>query len=187
MLWPRKRVLSLYYASLIKRLFSVYLGEQRGKSAFDELEEVIKKDQRIFYEILKLKKKFPKSPLFENMNEDGIFDKVRDGLEGLRIYYTVETIALIYKKYKEAADIFTGESKIYSLKQASDGSLKKKFVRRNIGGGKFKDELAFLKYFMKTPLEVILKRSQELSLSLDFRCSRCKKRVVLKSERKSDD
>ncbi len=162
----------------LKRLFREYLGEERGKTSWGDIKNLIKTDQRIFYEIEKLKGKSPRMPLSE------IYDIVRKRIEDFGEYYTVHTIGLVYKKYKKVADDFTGRGRIYAH---VIGSSKKVFMGKGRGGGRFKDEMEFIKYFMGTSLDDILKRSRALSLNLDFRCSRCQDRIVLKSERKSKD
>lgn len=162
----------------LKRLFREYLGEERGKTSWGDLTNLIKTDQRIFYEIEKLKKKSPRIPLSD------IYKIVRRRIEDFGEYFAVDTIELVYKKYKKVADDFTGRGRIYAQ---VIGSWKKVLMRKGRGGGRFKDEMEFIKYFMGTSLDDILKRSRALSFSLDYRCSRCQDRIVLKSERKSED
>ena len=163
----------------LKRLFRAYMGEERGKTPPHDLQKIIKRDQNIFREILKLKKRFPKEPMGERVSR--VAAKLKPEDPNLKIE---ETIWLVYKKYKEVADTFTGKAKNYAQ---IIGSSKKMYLGRDPGGGKFKDDMEFIEYFIKTPLDDIFQRSRALSLRLDFRCSRCQDRIVLKSERKSKD
>jgi hypothetical protein len=125
----------------LKRLFRVYMGKGRGRIPLHELQEVIKRDQKIFHEIIKLKKKFPQELM------EGIVERVARRLKpkdpNLKIE---ETIWLVYKKYKEVADTFTGKAKIYAQ---IIGSSKKVYMGRDPGGGKFKDDMEFIEYLSR--------------------------------------
>jgi len=165
----------------LKRVFKYFLGESRGTTSLDELKEIIQKDQIVFREVVRLKEKFPKVPLSRSRNSKGIFNMVKELIGKYGIDYSYETIEDIYKNYKEVSDLFTGRVKIYAIKI---GSHKKKTIEKRSGGGRFKDEMEFIEYFMGTPLDNIFQRSRSLSLSLDYRCSRCQNKVVLKGERK---
>ncbi len=172
----------------LKKFFKCYLGEERGKTSWDDLKELIKKDQLIFHEILKYKKRFPQKPLRSNREQEGIFELVRKRIEDFGLYHTTDTIELVYNKYKEVADTFIGRRKIYASKI---GASTKRLVCRGRGSrGRFKDDMEFIEYFIKTSLDEIFQRSMDNVLApfgLDFRCSRCEKRIVRKSERKSID
>lgn len=163
----------------LKRLFRVYMGEERGKTPLRELQKVIKRDQKIFREILRLKKKFPREQMEDIIAK--VAKKMKPKDPDLKIE---ETVWLVHKKYQEAADFFTGKTKSYAQ---IIGSPRKKYLGRDTGGGKFKDDMEFIGYFIKTPLDDIFQGSRALSFSLDYRCSRCQDRIVLKPERKSKD
>lgn len=172
----------------LKRFFRCYMGEGRGKASWDDLKRLIKKDQRIFLEILKLKRKSPHSPLRGNRHERGIFELVREKMEGLGVYVTRDTVELVYNRYVEVARKFTGGSATISPKLGIGRRATSK--KREDRHGRFKDPLEFIKYFMSTSLDEILSRSADNALyplGLDFRCSRCQKRVVRKCERISMD
>src|SRR4030042_3497515 len=144
----------------LKKLFQCYLGEQRGRTPPKEIKEIIRKDQTIFYEIVKLKKKSQKISLEKIIGM--VANKFWPEDTELK---KIEAVWLVYKKYKKVADQFKGSDT-------------------------FKDEMDFIRYFKKTPFDVIWERSLTSvmgPLGLDFRCSRCQKKIVRKFERKSLD
>jgi len=135
----------------LKRLFKCYIGDSRGRTS--NLKEIVKRDQTIFCEIAKFKKKFPRKPLGEIVGM--VASKLWPEDENLE---KEETVWLVYKKYKRVSKHF------------------------------FKyGEMELVDYIKSTTFDHILERANALSLSLDYRCSMCQGRIVLKSERKLDD
>jgi hypothetical protein len=142
--------------SKLRRVFKAYIGDGRGRTEYGDLKDVIRKDQTIFREIVRLGEKFPRVPLFQSRKQT-ILDMVQDELEKQNIYCSMETIQLVYKEYKKVADVYF------------EG-----------------DPEGLISYLKSTSLDDILERSRALSLSLDYRCSYCQGKVVLKKDRKSN-